>query len=93
MPLKTTVLLWKDSPYKSSCPTEDGRRFTIYVAPVKGPTSPDSLTLNNISVGPFTLAAGDLNAHSSLWDEHLPADQRDQTVEVSPHTSIESLEG
>ncbi len=37
----------------------------LYVAPVKGPTSSDSLNLNNISVGPFTLAAGDLNADSS----------------------------
>ncbi len=36
----------------------------LYVAPVKGSTLPDSLALNNISVGPFTLAVGDLNAHS-----------------------------
>ncbi len=28
--LKTSVLLWKNSPYKSSCPVEDGRRFTIF---------------------------------------------------------------
>ncbi len=53
----------------------------LYVAPIKGPTLPDSLALNNISVGPFTLAAGDLNAHSSLWDDHRPADQRGDTVE------------
>ncbi len=52
-----------------------------YVVPVKGPTLPDSLALNNISVGPLTLAAGDLNVHSSLWDEHQPADQRGETVE------------
>ncbi len=61
------------------------------MAPVKGPTLPDSLALNNISVGPFTLAAGDLNAHSYLWDEHQPADQRGETVEdwlISRHASI-----
>ncbi len=28
--LKTTALLCKDSPYKSSCPDEDGRRFIVY---------------------------------------------------------------
>ncbi len=48
---------------------------------VKGPTSSDSLVLNNISTGPFTLAAGDLNAHSSLWDEHQQADQQGKTFE------------
>ncbi len=53
----------------------------LYVAPVKEPSSSDSLALNNINVGPFTLAAGDLNAHSSLWDEHQPADQRGEAVE------------
>ncbi len=40
---------------------------------------------------PFTLAAGDLNAHSSLWDEHQPADQRGKTIEdwlISRHASI-----
>ncbi len=63
----------------------------LYVAPVKGPTLPDALALNNISVGPFTLAAGDLNAHSSLWDEHQPAEQRGETIEdwlISRHASI-----
>ncbi len=53
----------------------------LYVTPVKGPTSSDSLALNNICVGPFTLAAGDLNAHSSLWDEHQPADQQGEADE------------
>ncbi len=44
----------------------------LYVAPVKRPSSSDSLALNSISVGPFTLAAGDLSAHSSVWDYSLP---------------------
>ncbi len=48
---------------------------------VKGPTSSDSLALNYISVGPFTLTAGDLNAHSFLWDERQPADQQGKTFE------------
>ncbi len=47
----------------------------IVLAPVKGSNLPDSLTLNYTSVGPFTLAAGDLNAHSSLWDEHTQSTQ------------------
>ncbi len=44
-----------------------------------------------ISVSPFTMAAGDLNTHSSLWDERQPADQRGETVEdwhISRHASI-----
>ncbi len=64
---------------------------SLYVTPVKGPILPDSLALNNISVGPFTLAAGYLNAHSSLWGEHQPADERSETVEdwlISRHASI-----
>ncbi len=61
------------------------------VAPVKGSTPSDSLALNGISVGPFTLAAVDLNAHSSLWDEHQPVDQRGEAAEdwlISRHASI-----
>ncbi len=63
----------------------------LYAAPVKELTSTDSLGFNNICVGPFILAAGDLNAHWSLRDEHKPADQRGKTVEdwfISRHASI-----
>ncbi len=61
------------------------------MAPVNGPAPSDSLALKNISIGPFTLAAGDLNAHSSLWDEQQPDDQRGEAVEdrlISRHASI-----
>ncbi len=59
--------------------------------PVKGPTSSDFLALKNISGGTFTLVAGDLNVHSSFWDEHHPVDQLGETVEdwlMSRHASI-----
>ncbi len=39
-------------------------------------------TVNDICVGPFTLAAGDLNVHLCLWYEHQVAEQRVETVEV-----------
>ncbi len=39
------------------------------------------IALNNIGVGPFTLAVGVLNAHSSPWNEPQPAGQRGELVE------------
>ena len=34
------------------------------------------LTLDNIPVSPETLVLGDFNAHTRLWDEHQPTDDR-----------------
>ncbi len=35
--------------------------YKSYVVPVKGPTPSDSIDLNDIDIGPFTLVVGDLN--------------------------------
>ncbi len=56
------------------------RRATIrnlYAAPIRGQ---DTLALAPTEPGNLFLAAGDLNAHSPLWDEHQPADQRGELV-------------
>ncbi len=50
----------------------------FYAAPIRGQ---DTLALAPTEPGNLFLAAGDLNAHSPLWDEHQPADQRGELVE------------
>ncbi len=46
---------------------------SLYAAPIRGQ---DTLVLAPTEPGNLFLTGGDPNAHSPLWDEHQPADQR-----------------
>ncbi len=48
-----------------------------YAAPICGQ---DTLVLAPTEPGNLFLTGGDLNAHSPLWDEHQPGDQRGELV-------------
>ncbi len=49
-----------------------GSYLHVWMFLVLAPTEPEYIFL----------AGGDLNAHSPLWDEHQPADQRGEAVEA-----------
>ncbi len=51
---------------------------SIYTMPIRGQ---DTLVLAPTEPGNLFLAGGDLTAHSPLWEEHQPADQRGELVE------------
>ncbi len=60
----------------------------LYAAPIQGQ---DTLVLVPTEPGNLFRAGGDLNAHSPLWDDHQPADQRGELVEdlfLSQNASI-----
>ncbi len=50
----------------------------LYAAPIRGQ---DTLALAPTEPGNLFLASGNLNAHSPLWNEHQPADERGELVE------------